>query len=102
MATLVVTLPFVRPLGYGESGRRKEIIADCAYTAATYSSGLSLPGSSLGLANSVESLEIIGVPASDANIYKWDSVNQKIRIYASGTEVTGPLTITIRVRALGW
>lgn len=101
---LVVT-PVIN-VGFGESGRRKKLVADLVFTSATYSSGLSVPGSSLGMSNSVDELEFVQASPADTNMYKWDAVNQKIRIYAEGAavyaEVSGNQTVTIRISAIGW
>lgn len=103
---MALAVTFVTNIGFGESGRRKKVVANLAYTAEAYSSGLSLPKASLGLPNVIESLEFVSATPADTNMYKWDSATSKIRIYEevsdSYVEVSGNQTVTIQIEALGW
>jgi len=69
--------------------------------------GILVAGKTLGLVRYIDSLDFVGGDAASTRTYKWDSVNQKIRIYVetAGTyaEMTGVIpTITgVLIQAIG-
>lgn len=74
-------------------------------TSATYpAGGIPVLGKNFGCPRFVDSLLFSDASNADANIYKYDQVNQKIRIYieTTGAEMTGVIPAsTVYVQVVG-
>jgi len=98
-----VLATFAENFGYNESGKRRIVVANVAYTAEAHSNGYALDKKVLSFQAEIEGVLAIHLSAGDARLAKWDRANQTIRIYASGsgTEEVAALTETIEVIAIG-
>ena len=92
--------------GVNESGNRRRVKAVVTWTAETHSNGYSIPASLFGYKGEIEFLVVLDATPGDSDQYKWDEVNQTIRIYEenAGTyaEVVSSLTRSLTVEAIGW
>ncbi len=99
-----VLATFAENLGYNESGKRRMVVANVAYTAEAHSNGYALDKNvALSFQAVVEAVLQITLSVSDARLAKWDRANQTIRIFAAdtGVEEVAALTETIEVVAIG-
>jgi len=68
--------------------------------------GIAVQGKFLGMPRFVDSLMFSDASNGDTKQYKWDSVNQKVRIYVEGASVYAEMTgvipsLTVYVQAIG-
>lgn len=110
-----VTYSFLQQKKAADAEKLNLISVGFGNGALTYpSGGVPLTGASMGLPNYVRSVDLVDPSNGDGFVYKWDSVNNKIRIYQSGvqsasalplaeiaTSVT-PAATTLVVSAQGW
>jgi len=98
-----VLATFTENFGYSESGKRRLVVAQVAYTAEAHSNGYALDKAKLSYQAQIATVLQIHLSAGDARLAKWDRANQTVRIFAAdtGVEETGALTETIEIVALG-
>lgn len=94
------------PRGVDGSGNRKRSVYEVVYTAEAYSAGVPLDKAQLGAETELEELLIIDSGSADTDLVKYDSLNEKLRVYEEGAAVyaehVGVLTKTVRVVAEGY
>jgi|SRR6185312_251165 len=76
--------------------------------STTYpSGGIPLPGKLLGCPYTVDSLVFVDADNGSTKLFKYDAVNQKVRIYVEGAAVYAEMTgvipsMTVKVQAIGY
>ncbi len=85
---------------------RFEVVADIAYSSEAYSSGVAVDKGQLGLPTVLESLVFVDAEDNTTRQFKFNPASEKIRAYAETAsdyaEVSGTLTATLRVQAVGY
>lgn len=107
---MAVTLTYTINEKTRVEGGYTRVKATIVSNTGTYdAAGIPVAKASLGLPNEIRSLKIIDEANANAQRYKWDDANSKIRIYVddgvSGipAEASGSITaFTAVVEAVGW
>lgn len=105
MAAVAITIQKTKKLEDGRAIVNAKLVFGDGST--TYpSGGIAVLGKYLGCHRFVDSLKFVDASNADTKQYKWDSVNQKVRIYVEGAAVYAEMTgvipaLTAYVEAIG-